>query len=404
LPGSDSQQGSEALVSSLADMSPRMAIRILLVRLGYAVGRLRPTEAAVVLATSHAPRISGNLAWIRDALAEHEPAVSVRILADQPSRSRRALAMLALHSIRAGYELARARVFVVDDYFFPRYVVPRRRGTRTIQVWHAAGAFKKFGYSVLDKGFGATGEFVQHVRVHANYDLALVSAMRFAPMYAEAFRQPLSVFSSHFGIPRSDLLVDPDRAAAAGLQVRQRYGLPEGRRVILYAPTFRGEQILDARSPLDLDLTVLERTLGRDHVVLLRQHPFVREQRPLPAELAGFVIDASDHPDINALMLVSDVLVTDYSSAIYEFALLGRPMAFFAPDHAAYEAERGFYFDYESGVPGPVFDAAEPLAEYLRAGRFDLDRVARFRDESWDVADGRATERLITEALLPGLG
>ena len=74
-------------------------------------------------------------------------------------------------------------------------------------------------------------------------------------------------------------------------------------------------------------------------------------------------------------MLVSDVLVTDYSSAIYEFALLGRPMAFFAPDYEAYEAERGFYFDYRTGVPGPIFETTEALAEYLRAGQFDLEVV-----------------------------
>ena len=120
--------------------------------------------------------------------------------------------------------------------------------------------------------------------------------------------------------------------------------------------------------------------------------------------LEGFVIDVSDHPDIHDLMLVSDVLVSDYSSAIYEYSLLGRPMAFFAPDLDAYESERGFYFDYRAGVPGPVFDTTADLAAWLRAGTFDLDRVARFRDESFDVADGHATQRFVDAVLLPALG
>ena len=111
------------------------------------------------------------------------------------------------------------------------------------------------------------------------------------------------------------------------------------------------------------------------------------------------MIDVSDHPELNDLMLVSDVLVTDYSSAIFEFALLGRPMAFFAPDLAAYESERGFYFDYRAGVPGPILASSEDLAAYLRAGTFDLDRVRRFAAESFDVADGRATERFVTEVV-----
>ena len=118
---------------------------------------------------------------------------------------------------------------------------------------------------------------------------------------------------------------------------------------------------------------MLREALGDDHVLLVRLHPFVRSRTAIGPELEGFAIDVSDHPDINELMLVSDVLVTDYSSAIYEFALLGRPMVFFAPDYEAYEAERGFYFDYRTGVPGPIFETSEALAAYLRAGEFDLE-------------------------------
>jgi CDP-glycerol glycerophosphotransferase (TagB/SpsB family) len=116
------------------------------------------------------------------------------------------------------------------------------------------------------------------------------------------------------------------------------------------------------------------------------------------------VIDASDHPDMNELMLVSDVLVTDYSSAMYEFALLERPMAFFAPDHAAYERERGFYLDWPGDLPGPVFGTTEDLAGWLRGEAFDLDRVRAFRASAFDVADGRATARFVDEVVLPALG
>ena len=102
-------------------------------------------------------------------------------------------------------------------------------------------------------------------------------------------------------------------------------------------------------------------------------------------------------------MLISDVLLTDYSSAIYEFALLDRPMVFFAPDYEAYERERGFYFDYRTGVPGPIFETTAALATFLRAGQFDLERVERFREASFDVADGRSSERLTDDLILPAL-
>ena len=107
---------------------------------------------------------------------------------------------------------------------------------------------------------------------------------------------------------------------------------------------------------------------------------------------------------MNELMLVADVLVTDYSSAIFEFALLGRPIAFLAPDADAYERERGFYLDFRRDMPGPIFATTAELAAAIRAG--DLRpraRAARSRRASFDVADGRASERFVDEVLLPAL-
>jgi CDP-ribitol ribitolphosphotransferase len=384
-------------------VKPTVALRATLVRLGFLLGRLRPLRSRVVLATGHAARISGNLTWIREGLRRTRPDVPVVAYAHHPGGGRRRLPATALHSLRAGYLLATSRLVVVDDFFFPMYVIQPRAGTTFVQVWHACGAFKKFGYSVLDKGFGADESYVRAVAIHSNYDLALVSAARFAPFYAEAFGQPEALFTSRLGIPRTDLFFDAERVERATAAVRSRYAIPAGRRVILYAPTFRGERITLARDPNELDLKALARVLGEDHVVLLRSHPFVRSRAATDPELTRFVIDVSDWPEINELMLVSDVLVTDYSSAIYEFALLGRPMAFFTPDAESYLGERGFYLDFPAELPGPAFTASEELAAYLRAGSFDLDRVRRFAADSFDVADGRATDRFVREVVDPAL-
>lgn len=385
-------------------MSRRLdTLRAGLVRAGFAAGRRMPIRRRVVLATSHAARIGGNLAWIRDELAASHPEVHLTTVARAVPTGRRAKARLLLDSLVAGWRLATSRLTVVDDYYFPMYAISPRRGTRFVQVWHACGAFKKFGYSVLDRSFGASEEFVARFPIHTNYDLCLVSAMRFAPFYAEAFRQPLERFTSRLGIPRTDLFLDAARRAAIEAAVRARYALPPGRRVILYAPTFRGESIARARTPDDLDVDALRRELGNDHVLLLRAHPFVAARLRDRAASDDFVIDVSDHPEINELMLVSDVLVTDYSSAIYEFALLERPIAFLAPDHAAYVRERGFYLDFETDLPGPAFETTEALAAYLRAGSFDLERVRRFREASFDVADGHASRRFVDEVVLPAL-
>ena len=375
-------------------------LRTLVARLGFLVGRLRRVKPHVVLATSHSAVLTGNLAWIRDELARRDPPIpSVEVT---PGTSRSKLAYFA-STFRAGYHLASARAFVVDDYFFPMYVITPRPGTTRIQVWHAAGAFKKFGYSVVEKTFGADSDLIAKVRIHSNYDLALVSSMSVAPHYAEAFDAPLEIFTASVGIPRTDLLTNPALRAAAEARVRARYPAIEGRRVVLYAPTFRGASVGHARHADLMDLDAMRRVLGDGWVVLLKLHPFVRTSLVIPEGLEGFAIDASGEADVNELMLVSDVLVSDYSSVIYEFALLGRPILFLAPDEDAYDLERGFYFDFRSAAPGPIFDTTEALAEAIRAGDHDLERVRAFAAASFDVTDGHATARLVDQLLVPAL-
>ncbi len=382
----------------------RMSLVLLragLVRLAFAVSRRLPLRRRVVLANGRSAQLSGNLAFIRAELLRREPPIPHVVLTHRLRRGLRGKLAAIGFALRSGYHLATARLFVVDDYFFPIYVVRPRPGTTIVQVWHASGAFKKMGYSVLDKSFGADEKLVSRVPIHANYDLCLVSSASVIPHYVEAFRQPAERFTARLGIPRSDLLFDDvDRRAA---EIRSRYRLDDGRRVILYAPTFRGDSVTDARFDATLDLSLLAERLAADHVLLLRLHPFVRSRVRIGPELAHFVVDASDHPDINALMLASDLLVTDYSSAIFEFALLGRPILFFAPDHAAYERERGFYLDLRSDLPGPIFETTAALAEHIRRGSFDSERVQRFARASVDGADGHASERFVDAVVLPAL-
>src|SRR5262249_4230828 len=154
---------------------------------------------------------------------------------------------------------------------------------------------------VLGLTFGADEAFVRRVAIHGNYSLALVSSMSVAPHYAEAFGQPVDLFTSRFGLPRTDLFADPVRRERALARLRATYGLPDGRRIVLYAPTFRGDSVGKARYDDLLDLRALHDALGDDHAVLLKLHPFVRQGLEIPPDLATFAIDASADPDLNEL-------------------------------------------------------------------------------------------------------
>ena len=382
-----------------------IAFRTWSVRLGFALGRRRPMRHRIVFATSHARRLGGNLAMLRDEVHRRAPDVEVveHTRAIGRGRLRNRLGALVFGA-RAGYRIATSRVVVVDDYFFPLYVVEPGDQTTVVQAWHGCGAFKQFGYSVVDKSFGADRRLLERVRIHSNYDVCLVSSMSVAPHFAEAFDQPLDRFRADLGIPRTDVLFGEERIERIVASLRHRYAIPTDRRIVLVAPTFRGDTVGDARAAGLPDWRVLREALGEDHVLLVRLHPFIRDALVIDRELDGFVTDVSDHPDVNELLHVADVLVTDYSSVIYEFALLGRPMVFFAPDLASYERERGFYFDYRTGVPGPVVETTGALAAALRDPAPDLERVREFARRSFDVADGHSTSRVVERLLLPALG
>ncbi|MFM7781470.1 MAG: CDP-glycerol glycerophosphotransferase family protein, partial [Candidatus Limnocylindrus sp.] len=231
----------------------------------------------------------------------------------------------------------------------------------------------------------------------------LVSSASIAPIYAEAFGQPVEKISAAFGIPRTDALLPSPERDARERAVRERLGLHDGRTTVLYAPTFRGTDLKRAAAPELLDIAALSQVLGSEYRLILRLHPFVKSAMRIPPEAGDFVVDASNEPDVNEVMLAGDILVSDYSSIIFEYALLNRPMAFLAPDLAAYERERGFFFDYRTGVPGPVLESTEQLARWIGAKVFDRQRVRDFAAASFDVMDGRATERFVSEIALPAL-
>ena len=140
----------------------------------------------------------------------------------------------------------------------------------------------------------------------------------------------------------------------------------------------------------------------RDAVVIIRMHPFVREPLGIPAELADRLIDGIGAPriDVNDLLFVVDLLVTDYSSIVFEFSTLGRPMLFFTPDLEAYVASRDFYEPFEAFVPGRIVRTFDALLDAIRREDFELEKVAPFAARHFAHLDGASTDRVIDEVIL----
>lgn len=295
-----------------------------------------------------------------------------------------------VHLIKATYHLATSSYFIIDDFYIPVYFIRPRKNTEVIQLWHAAGIFKKFGLSTVGKPFGPRPDYLKHVKIHSNYSRLYVSSNEVIPYYAEAFgMDEQRIFP--FGLPRTDYFYKTD-SSTLGERFFRDYPALKGKKLLLYAPTYRGKSHYQNTFSSPINFKKLEEILGEGYGVIVHLHPYMRV---IDLSDQRFVFHIQEEYDIQELMRLADLLITDYSSVIFDFSILGKPMAFFADDLEEYKQERDFYLDYDEMVPGPIFDRTEPLAAWIKKGEFPVERVKGFQERFFEYRDGRASERIV---------
>lgn len=277
--------------------------------------------------------------------------------------------------------------------------LPIRKETKVVQLWHACGAFKRFGLSTADAKIGETREEQSRHPSHRNYTLATVSSDEVAWAYREAFGlEDTPGVVKALGISRTDVFFDAEYVQAARERAMRTLPGLAGRKIVLYAPTFRGE-VLDAKAPDALDIDLLRHALGDDYALVIKHHPQVRAVPPVPKGCEDFAYLADHDASVNDLLFVADICITDYSSLVFEWSLLRKPIAFFAYDLDDYLDERGFYYDYETMTPGPVCRTTQELADWVTSlsEGFGPSEIDAFRERFMGACDGHATERILHE-------
>ena len=276
----------------------------------------------------------------------------------------------------------------------------KRPGSTYLQTWHGT-PLKRIHRSALSHPEAEVMDLID--AEIARWDHLISPSAAATALLRSAFGYAGSVLET--GYPRNDRLAGPG-ADARRAQARSRLGLADGTTVVLYAPTYRDDDVDDEDVPLGLDLGAFADRLGEDHVVLLRRHYYLGHRRPFAG--SPRVQDLSSHPDISELYLAADVLVTDYSSSIFDFAVTGRPIVIYAYDLEHYRDRlRGFTLDLETDLPGPLVQDQASL-DALLADLPDLqaryaERYAAFTERYCRLEDGRATDRVI-EAVWPSGG
>lgn len=298
---------------------------------------------------------------------------------------------------------AQSKCVFLTDNFDPLYAHQPRKGTKVIQLWHACGAFKKWGFSTLDLAWGGTREDFLRFPMHNTYTDVFVSSEAVIPCYAEAFNCSERKIKA-FGTPRTDVYFDSEFVSAQRDELLKAFPEIGDRKIILYAPTFRGNSPDLAYNEDPLDYGKLKEAFGDEYALVLKLHPFTARKFGLTDEekekYGDFVFNGSNSVKIETALCAADILIADYSSLIFEYSLLNKPMLFYAYDLEQYEHDRSFYFEYKSFVPGKIVINNDEIIDAIKSGDFRADRIPAFREKFMGACDGECVKRIAEYAMI----
>ena len=292
-------------------------------------------------------------------------------------------------------ELATAKYVFVDDASLILSSIPLRKETVAINLWHACGAFKKFGRSTAELKFGSSAATLDKYPNYGNLTHVTVSSPEVIWAYEEAMHLPKGIVKAT-GVSRTDQFYDKEFVESRKQKLYEIMPEAKDKKVILYAPTFRGH-VATASSPDRIDFERFCRELGNEYVIVCKHHPFVKNPPIIPEELQHFARDLTKYLSIEDLLCCADICISDYSSLVFEYSLFEKPMIFYAYDYDNYCDWRGFYYDYSEFTPGPVVQTEDELLNSIKNidTQFDKQKVIDFKEKFMGSCYEHATEHII---------
>lgn len=344
----------------------------------YSFYKRRKTENKIAFISRQSETPSTDFRYLINEIKTNYPQYQVVVLCKMIPSSFGGKIKYVGEMFRQMKALATSKVIVLDGYCILASMLKHKKDLKIIQIWHALGAFKKFGKSVLDKEGGKSSKTASAFKMHNNYSYIAASGDECVPFFAQAFGQPVSKFIP-IGIPRMDYLTDPQENERVRGNVLRKYPqLANGRKNILYAPTFRDtqqdkdalanatEELVNKVNYSDFNLIV------KHHVVDSNKEQIYTDSRMNKAEGENFT--AMD------FMCVADYVVTDYSSVIYEALLKDLPIYIYCFDSDKYIDERGFYIDFWTDIPALYSKNAKGICDFIASGmRANSEKEENFK-------------------------
>lgn len=345
-------------------------------------------ENTVVFLTDARDRIDGNLKAIYDFMEKSN--CDYKKIVFTRGDKRKAMSFRQFKTICR--VMTCSKYILLDDFYGLTSAMRLRKNQKLIQLWHGSGAYKKFGFSRLSSDLSGS-------RVHGGYRKytgVTVSSEGVRECFAEAFDIPLDRVEA-LGSPRTDVLFDIDYTVKAKSKLIEKYPKLEGKKIILFAPTYRGGRVEQADYDFDkLSPKELMNEISGS-IILVRWHPALLaniKNGTRHFDLPEGMIDVSEYEDINELIASADVLITDYSSIIFDWFITKKPIVFYLYDMGEYEGARGLYFELEEYIYGTLAVNFDELVDAIKTPEFCSEKRDEFNRRFMMACDGRSCEKV----------
>ena len=348
-------------------------------------------EKRVLFLSDSRDHISGNFEYIYNYLKENNPDYELKTHLKKSLKTKRKFK----EKILLLKDIASSKYILVDDFYPLIYPLKIRKNAKLIQVWHAMGAFKTVGYSRNKSKEGYKSSSL----THKNYTDTIVSSENIRKNYAEAFG--IDIEKVHpYGIPRTDIFYSDKYKRDIRKQLYQKYPQFKNKKVILFAPTFRGKGQKTAYYDYSLiDFNLIKKKFSKDYVFLVKMHPFIKKLPDIDFENDDFYYNLSSEREINDLLFITDILITDYSSVIFEYSFFKKPVIFYIPDYENYDGSRGFYYPFSKYTYGDIAKNNKELINLIKNSKVNKKKLQEFFDYFCGACDGKSTERVVKKLI-----
>ena len=342
----------------------------------YSILKLLPVQKKITYISRQSNTLSVDFSMVIHEMEKRQPEYRNITLIKMIGDSIPEKIGYCFHMIRQLYHVPTSEMVMLDTYCIVVSLLNQRKNLKVIQMWHALGAMKKFGYSILDKGEGTKKSVAEAMRMHRNYTYVFSSSEFCSRFFAEAFNVSMDKMVV-MPLPRLDLLADEKYVGDVKRRIKERYPRlgSAGRKTIIYAPTFRKEGGGFEEEELRMAALRLAEAVDYERYdLVMKFHPLsgIRITHEHAIQDTEFATIDFCH--------AADIVILDYSAVVFEVAMLGKPMFFYTFDYESYMANRDVYIDFKKYVPGEISEDAEELMAMIESDRTDTEKIEQFRD------------------------